>query len=142
MCISGRTRWRSRHGVWASFGHSTPSIIHYSPKYLHSSIQRILYKCTCVLSVCQGINSKYDDISDLVLKHIRLIDIRIPRGIPRNICPTVQTFNSCTSRPEVCQCLVVQIPIENMSKHKSSTPMTHVACESELRSVVRSFIHP
>ena len=56
--------------------------------------------------------------------------------------PTVQTFTSCTSQPEVCQCLVVQIPIENMSKHKSSTPMTHVACESELRSVVRSFIHP
>ena len=29
-----------------------------------------------------------------------------------------------------------------MSKNKLSTSMTHVACESKLRSVVRSFIHP
>ena len=55
---------------------------------------------------------------------------------------TVQTFNSCTSRPDVCHCLVVQIPIDNMSKNNQSTSMTHVACESKLRSVVRSFIHP
>ena len=55
---------------------------------------------------------------------------------------TVQIFNSCASRPDVCQCLVVQIPIDNMSKNKPSTSMTHVACESKLRSVVRSFIHP
>ena len=57
-------------------------------------------------------------------------------------CHTVQTFNSCASRPDVCQCLVVQIPIDNMSENKPSTSMTHVACESKLRSVVRSFIHP
>ena len=29
---------------------------------------------------------------------------------------TVQPFNSCTSRPDVCQCLVVQKPVDNMSK--------------------------
>ena len=29
---------------------------------------------------------------------------------------TVQTFNFCTSRPDVCQCLDVQIPIQKMSK--------------------------
>ena len=55
---------------------------------------------------------------------------------------TVQTFNSGTSRPDVCQCLVVQIPMDNMSK-KTSTSITHVACESKLRSVVlwsQSFI--
>ena len=44
---------------------------------------------------------------------------------------TVQTFNSCTSRPDVChQCLVVQPPVENV-----------IACESMLRSVVRSSVH-
>ena len=31
---------------------------------------------------------------------------------------TVQTFNSCTSRPGVCQCLVVQTPLDNMTKAK------------------------
>ena len=29
---------------------------------------------------------------------------------------TVQTFNSCTSRPDVCLCPVVQTPINSMSK--------------------------
>ena len=28
---------------------------------------------------------------------------------------TVQTFNSCTSRPDVCQCLVVETLVDNMS---------------------------
>ena len=32
------------------------------------------------------------------------------------VCTTVQTFNSCTSRPDICQCLVVQTPMDNMSK--------------------------
>ena len=27
---------------------------------------------------------------------------------------TVQTFNSCTSRPDVCRCLGVQTPVDNM----------------------------
>ena len=56
----------------------------------------------------------------------------------------VQTFNSCTSRPDVCQCLVVQTPTDSMSKTTctSSISMTHVACESKLRSIVRSSVHP
>ena len=57
-----------------------------------------------------------------------------------NTC-TVQTFNSCTSWPVVCQCQIVQIPMNNMSKNKPSTPMTHVACESKLVSFVRSYMH-
>ena len=55
---------------------------------------------------------------------------------------TVLTSNSCTSRPDGRQCLVVQTPLHNISKHKPSTSTTHVACESELRSVVRSSMHP
>ena len=50
---------------------------------------------------------------------------------------TVQTSNSCTSRPDVDQCLVAQTPMYNMSKNKPSTSITHVACE--LGSVVRKF---
>ena len=42
---------------------------------------------------------------------------------------TVQTFNSCTSRLDVCQCLVVQTPMNNVS---------HVVCESKIRLVLRS----
>ena len=37
---------------------------------------------------------------------------------------TVQTFNSCTRRPDICQCLAVQTLIDNMPKSKPSTPMT------------------
>ena len=33
-----------------------------------------------------------------------------------DIVSTVQTFNSCTSRPDVCQCMVVQTLMDNMSK--------------------------
>ena len=51
---------------------------------------------------------------------------------------TVQTFNSCTSRPDVCQYLIVQTHFDNMSKCKPSTPMTHVTWRTKLRSVVRS----
>ena len=32
---------------------------------------------------------------------------------------TVQTFNSCASQPDVCQCLVVKTPMDNMSKEIS-----------------------
>ena len=52
--------------------------------------------------------------------------------------PTVQTFNSCTHRPDVCQCLVVHTSMDNMSKNKPSSTLTLVADESKLRSVVRS----
>ena len=54
----------------------------------------------------------------------------------------VETFDSCTSRPDVCQYLVLQIPTDNMSKNTPSPAMAHVACESKLRSVVRSSMHP
>ena len=54
---------------------------------------------------------------------------------------TLQAFNYCTSRPDVCQCLVVQTPIENKPRNTPSTPMTHEACELKLLSVVRSCMH-
>ena len=55
---------------------------------------------------------------------------------------TVQTFNSCTRRPVICQCLVVQIPVDNISKYNPKTSMAIVACESKSRSVVRPSVHP
>ena len=51
---------------------------------------------------------------------------------------TLQTFHSCTGRPDVSQRPLVLIPMNNVSENKPSTPMTHVAYESKLRSVVRS----
>ena len=39
----------------------------------------------------------------------------------------VQTFNSHTSKLDICQCLVVQTPMDNVSKDKLNTSMTHVA---------------
>ena len=53
---------------------------------------------------------------------------------------TVQMFNSCTSSPDVCPCLVVQKPMDNMSKNKPSTSMTHLVRESKPCSVVRSSV--
>ena len=55
---------------------------------------------------------------------------------------TVLTINSCTSRPDVRHCLVVQTPMDNMSKNMPSTPMAHVACRSKLCLVVRSSMPP
>ena len=55
---------------------------------------------------------------------------------------TVPTFNFCTSRADVCQCLVVQPPMDDISKNKQSIAITHSACKSKLRIVVRSFMHP
>ena len=49
---------------------------------------------------------------------------------------TLQTFNSCTSRPDVYQCTVVQTPIDNVKQNKPRTLMTHVACELKLRSIL------
>ena len=51
---------------------------------------------------------------------------------------TVHTFNVYTSRPDVCQYLVVQTPIDYMSKNNPSNSMTHVTFELKLRSVLRS----
>ena len=54
--------------------------------------------------------------------------------------PTVQRFDSCTSRPKVCQCLVVQTPMDDMSNDEPGTSMTnvHVAYKAKLCSVVGS----
>ena len=57
---------------------------------------------------------------------------------PGKIPTTVQIFKFCTSRPDVCQCLVVNTPMDNMTENKKNTSMTHVACASKLRSVVMS----
>ena len=55
---------------------------------------------------------------------------------------TVQTFDSCTSRPDACKCPVVKTPMHDMSKkNMPCTSMPHVACKSKLRSVVRSSTH-
>ena len=53
---------------------------------------------------------------------------------------TVHTFNSCTSRPDVCQCLVVQTPMDIVYKRISQAHQWLVS--KKLRSVVRSSIHP
>ena len=52
---------------------------------------------------------------------------------------TLQTFNSCTSRPDVCQCLVVgKTQCIRCQQNKPNTSIINVACESKLRSVMRS----
>ena len=58
------------------------------------------------------------------------------------IVVTVQTFNFCTSRPAVCQCLVVQKAMLRCQENNPNTSMTHIACESKLGSIIRSSIHP
>ena len=64
------------------------------------------------------------------------------RVLDRWMIHTVQPFHSYTSRPDICQCLVVQTTMGNTSKNKPNIPMTHVACESKRRSVVRWSMHP
>ena len=54
---------------------------------------------------------------------------------------TVQTFNSCTYRPVVSQCLVVQRTMYYMSKNRPSPSMANVACELKLRSFLTSAMH-
>ena len=53
----------------------------------------------------------------LIMIIITIIIIIIGREKYIYICIyTVQTFNSCTSRPDVCQCPVVHTPFGIMSK--------------------------
>ena len=54
---------------------------------------------------------------------------------------TVQTSNLCTSRPDVCQYLVAQTPMDIKSKRPSSL-MINISCKLKLHSVVRSPIRP
>ena len=52
---------------------------------------------------------------------------------------TIQAFDSCTSRPDVCANAWSYIhPWIKCQNNKPSTPMTHVAGESKLHSIVRS----
>ena len=64
------------------------------------------------------------------------------KALTYSLITTVHTFNVCSSQPDVCQCLVLQELIDNMSKNKPSTIMTHVAYESNLGYVMRSSLHP
>ena len=52
----------------------------------------------------------------------------------------VQAFNSCTSRPDVRQYLVVQTPMDNINKNKPSTSMTHGAWESNVCMYVCMYV--
>ena len=52
------------------------------------------------------------------------------------------TYYLSTSRSDVCQCLVLRSHIANILRNRPITSMTHVACESKLRSVERSSMHP
>ena len=54
---------------------------------------------------------------------------------------TVHISNYCTCRPDVYHCLVVQTPLDKLSKNKPSTSTTHVACKSKLLSFVRSYMY-
>ena len=66
-----------------------------------------------------------------------IVSLRIRYNV---MCSTVQASNYSISRPVVYQCLVVQAPTDNMSKYKRCTSVAYVyvACESKLRSVLRS----
>ena len=56
---------------------------------------------------------------------------------------TEQTFDSCTSRLDVYKLFPVQqTPMDNISKNVSCTSILHVGYKSNLRSVVRSYMHP
>ena len=70
------------------------------------------------------------------------------------LIPTVQTLNSCTSHPDVCHCLVVQTPMDNISRYQWTTLLANQsyvqswghscihAQETKWQSVVRSCIMP
>ena len=52
-------------------------------------------------------------------------------------------LHQTTGRLPVRGCTnTVETPMDYMSKNMPSTSMTHVACESKLRSVVTSSMHP
>ena len=61
--------------------------------------------------------------------------VRIHRG-------TVQAFNFCSSRPDVCRCPIVHTPGPPCQRNRPNISMIHVAYKSKLLSVVRSSLHP
>ena len=56
--------------------------------------------------------------------------------------PTPQTSDSCTSRPDVSQCQVVQNPWIACQQNNASISMTQVAYKKKPLSDVRSSMHP
>ena len=54
---------------------------------------------------------------------------------------TEQAFNPCNSRPDVCQCLIVQTSMDGKSKNRPSIAMIHEVCKSKVRSILRSSMH-
>ena len=54
---------------------------------------------------------------------------------------SVQSFNSCTSRPDASDWLYKH-PGTTSQRNKPSTSKSHVACKSKLLSVVSSSMHP
>ena len=73
--------------------------------------------------------------------YFKLVNMQLLYVLSLQIC-AVLAFNSCTSRRDVCHCLVVQTPMDNMSKNMPSSSMAHVAFRSKLCSVVRSSMPP
>ena len=80
------------------------------------------WEACCLKNLCSNIRSHSACMQGARIKYSR----------------TVQTFNSCTSRPHVWQFLVLQTNIVNISGNRSSTSMSYVACDSQIYLVVRS----
>ena len=55
---------------------------------------------------------------------------------------TVQTLNVCTSRPDICQCLVVQSPMDSMSKYGKRINYKHSLRIKDTFSCHGSSRHP
>ena len=106
----------------------TPSLAF--PFFYDSHLQKIPLQFT----VCIHYESKYN---------LTMISFHIFTFNSTTTATTVQTFNSCTSCPDVYQCLVVQTRMDNVSKisqeQSSLRTKTTFSCEVIHASIPREF---
>ena len=81
---------------------------------LRGSLLCLVYLCFDTLSMDVR-TTRYWQTYDRRVQELNVCTV-LPWSLNRQTNYTVQTSNSCTSRPDVCQCLVAHTPIGSMSK--------------------------
>ena len=82
---------------------------------------------------------KHFNLTSVLISIVSSIQDRLTHYVCAHLSETGLQCRHSIPAPDFLQYQVVQNPMDSMSK---STSMTNVACESKLRSVVRSSVHP
>ena len=110
------------HGLCKSYFHTPPFIGYGIPWFIYLLYPYSYYMYICIMhglyscSMHTHLNKGYRIAWPMAMLFPTPPYIEYGAAWSMSMLCTVQTFNSCTSRPDVCHCLIVHTPMDNISR--------------------------